>query len=56
MNNNMKIANAIVGVLLVVCLVVLCLLSSERRQLLEELQGLRNTPETLFWVTVRSMT
>ena len=35
MNNNMKIANAIVGVLLIVCLVVLYLLSSERRQLLE---------------------
>ena len=45
MNNNMKIANAIVGVLLIVCLVVLYLLSAERRQLLEELQGLRNTYE-----------
>ena len=45
MNNSMKIANAIVGVLLVVCLVVLYSLSSERRQLLEELQGLRNTYE-----------
>ena len=45
MNNSMKIANAIVGVLLIVCLVVLYLLSVERRQLLEELQGLRNTYE-----------
>ncbi|MBR4417360.1 MAG: hypothetical protein IKS67_11355 [Victivallales bacterium] len=43
MNNNMKIANAIVGVLLVVCLVVLYSLSSERKRLLEELQGLRDT-------------
>ena len=45
MNNSMKIANAIVGVLLVVCLVVLYSLSSERKRLLEELQGLRNTHE-----------
>ena len=45
MNNNMKIANAIVGVLLIICLVALYLLSSERRRLLEELRGLRNTYE-----------
>ena len=45
MNNSMKIANAIVGVLLVVCLVVLYLLSSERKRLLEELQRLRDTHE-----------
>ena len=45
MNNNMKIANAIVGVLLIVCLVVLYLLSAERRQLLEELRDLRNAHE-----------
>ena len=45
MNNSMKIANAIVSVLLVVCLVVLYSLSSERKRLLEELQGLRNTHE-----------
>ena len=45
MNNSMKIANVIAGVLLVVCLLVLYFLSSERRRLLGELQGLRNTHE-----------
>ncbi len=45
MNNNMKIANVIVGVLFFICLVVLYLLSSERKRLLEELRDLRNAHE-----------
>ena len=45
MNNNMKIANVIVGVLFFICLVVLYLLSSERKRLQEELRDLRNAHE-----------
>ena len=42
MNNNMKITTAVLGVLLVICLIVLYSLSSQRKQLLEELDDLRN--------------
>ncbi len=43
MNNIMKTAIAILGVLLVICLAVLYSLSSQRKELLEELDGLRKT-------------
>lgn len=45
MSSNIKIGNGIVGVLFVICLVLLCFLSAERKRLLEELQGLRNMHE-----------
>jgi hypothetical protein len=43
MNNIMKTAIAILGVLLIICLAVLYSLSSQRKELLEELDGLRKT-------------
>ena len=41
MNNSMKITTAVLGVLLVICLIVLYSLSSQRKELLDELDGLR---------------
>lgn len=41
MNNSMKITTAVLGFLLVICLVILYGLSSQRKKLLEELDGLR---------------
>ena len=43
MNSIMKTAIVILGVLLVICLAVLYSLSSQRKELLEELDGLRKT-------------
>ena len=41
MNNSMKITTAVLGILLVICLIVLYSLSSQRKELLDELDGLR---------------
>ena len=42
MNNSMKITTAVLGVLQVICLIVLYSLASQRKQLLEKLDDLRN--------------
>ena len=41
MNNSMKITTAVLGMLLVICLIMLYSLSSQRKLLFEELDGLR---------------
>ena len=47
MNSIMKTAITILGVLLVICLAVLYSLSSQRKELLEELDGLRKNERKL---------